>query len=136
MKSLTVCSIVFCVFVTGCTISEFDIDKIGELRFTHTAISNGSPIHYKWVVPSSELRPILEQLKPRDPKYKGVLVSGGQQASLTYGDKDIRVRWSRVKIAEPVVLFNIRGNHYMLENPYAGDFYKLLAAYKIRVPIN
>ncbi len=123
---------VLCILICGCSRGEFDASKAGQLRFTHTTVPNGVPIRYEWAVPASEMQAILEHIAERNPQYDGVLVSGSQAATMSYAGEEIRVSWSRVKQAEPVVLLTIRGHHYMLEEPHVDEFYKLLEKHKQR----
>jgi hypothetical protein len=79
------------------------------------------------------MQSILGKLVVQDPKYDGVFVSGTQTASLSYAGETIRIRWSRVKMAKTVVLVAIRGNRYMLTEPHASEFYRLLSKHKKRI---
>ena len=123
---------IFCCFATGCSSTAFNTSKVGDMSLTSTTVSNGRSTQWEWLIPEEELKPILSQISPRDPKYNNVLVSGYQTASLSYEGKHIEMSWWRVKMAQTVILMTIQGEHYMLEEPHSGEFYKLLQKHKRR----
>ena len=124
MKQTTNLLAVLSCVICGCSQDDFDASKAGDLRFAHTTISNGKPVQYEWVIPAEDIQSVLKYIVARDTKYDGVLVSGSQTASLSYAGEDVTVAWSRVKMAETVVLLTLRGNRYMLVEPHAGEFYR------------
>jgi len=132
MKKCIPILVLLCGFLFGCAQKGFDASRAGELQFRHTTVENGTPVQYEWVIPADELTPVLEQMTPRDPKFKGALLSSHHTAELTYEGKPVRMTWSRVKQAEIVLLITIGNEEFMLREPQAGEFYRLLQTHKKR----
>jgi hypothetical protein len=122
--------VVFCMLICGCNQRKFDASKAGTLHFTHSVVSNGNPVQYEWTIPASDMQSILEHITAPDPQYDDALVCGSLTATMSYKGKEIMVSWASVKIADPVILLTIQGNRYMLVEPYAGEFDRLLEKHK------
>ena len=118
----------------GCP-RTFDPALSGALSFSY-AVQHGEAItRHSGIIPAEEASEILRQLIPREERHQNYLMQKTTEATLEYNGVETSVKWTRVKVADRMYIFKVRGSEYVLEEPHSMAFEKLLAKYGDEVPV-